>query len=609
MAQKLNTDTSIVDYLKSTKEDSSFAARKALAVEQGIVKNAKDYTGTAAQNTALLKAVKADDGAGAKAKAEADAKAKATAAAKAKADADAAAKAKAAAAAKVKAAVTAALPSVASAISTGAQTAVGKAPAVTVPDVTPTPTSTYVPTTSMPPALNGNVLGGVNTTVTTGTNSTATQVVDNLTQLIATAMPNAAQYTYKEFEKIAVDNPQLKSAQELAKLYGLDYDLKSIYDTLIKSVDAGYDARYNQQAQVEGKYYDNAATAQNVLTDTLRKQQSQAILAGSNKGIQAAQALSAMLGTSQQFAATATQLAMDRQQIGKEQAAAQAQTGEKAFNAYTAMGQQLADVSKNLYSSDVSKQVGQLDYNASISTANAQLQAQSMASRAQWETTLASNIASAYQAYYNGQITLEQARIQSNAAIESAKVYGLDAASVTAAANQAIAQTNKEATMYASDSNYNATMGAAGLGYSATTGAAGIAAGATERAAQISADSYVDTANINNNNKGAQANLVTGLIAGVNTQAVTVADAQQALDGYLAAGLIDQTTYTATKGIINTKAPTVTTPGITIKPSTNTGVDGVSGAQAADPSKQVVVVPPKKELWQNDLSPGGGWQK
>lgn len=54
MATKLNTDTSVVDYLKSTGGDSSFSARSKLAVEQGIVKSANQYTGSAEQNTSLL---------------------------------------------------------------------------------------------------------------------------------------------------------------------------------------------------------------------------------------------------------------------------------------------------------------------------------------------------------------------------------------------------------------------------------------------------------------------------------------------------------------------------------------------------------------------------
>lgn len=46
--------TSIVDGLKSVGYDSGFASRKALAAKVGI----KNYTGTAAQNTALLKALR-----------------------------------------------------------------------------------------------------------------------------------------------------------------------------------------------------------------------------------------------------------------------------------------------------------------------------------------------------------------------------------------------------------------------------------------------------------------------------------------------------------------------------------------------------------------------
>lgn len=51
----LNVNTSIVDNLKSQGKDSSFAARKKLAAASGI----KNYRGTAAQNTALLKKQKA----------------------------------------------------------------------------------------------------------------------------------------------------------------------------------------------------------------------------------------------------------------------------------------------------------------------------------------------------------------------------------------------------------------------------------------------------------------------------------------------------------------------------------------------------------------------
>lgn len=55
----LNTDTSVVDYLKSTGGDFSYSGRAKKAVELGIVKSIGDYTGTAQQNTSLLAKLKA----------------------------------------------------------------------------------------------------------------------------------------------------------------------------------------------------------------------------------------------------------------------------------------------------------------------------------------------------------------------------------------------------------------------------------------------------------------------------------------------------------------------------------------------------------------------
>ena len=56
MAQ-LNTTTSIVDYLKSNKQDSSRSARKNLYTTGGLNKRLGDYIGSGQQNTALLKSL------------------------------------------------------------------------------------------------------------------------------------------------------------------------------------------------------------------------------------------------------------------------------------------------------------------------------------------------------------------------------------------------------------------------------------------------------------------------------------------------------------------------------------------------------------------------
>jgi hypothetical protein len=51
---KLNTNTSVVDFLKSTGGDSSFSARANLAVKHGLIQNTSQFRGSASQNTALL---------------------------------------------------------------------------------------------------------------------------------------------------------------------------------------------------------------------------------------------------------------------------------------------------------------------------------------------------------------------------------------------------------------------------------------------------------------------------------------------------------------------------------------------------------------------------
>ena len=57
--QNLNTDVSVVDFLKSRGEDASFSARAKRAVQEGIVQSTGQFRGTAEQNTALLNRIRA----------------------------------------------------------------------------------------------------------------------------------------------------------------------------------------------------------------------------------------------------------------------------------------------------------------------------------------------------------------------------------------------------------------------------------------------------------------------------------------------------------------------------------------------------------------------
>lgn len=61
-AKSSYTGSSIVDYLKSLGQDSSFANRAKLAAARGVVPSASQYKGTEQQNTALLAALRKAEG-------------------------------------------------------------------------------------------------------------------------------------------------------------------------------------------------------------------------------------------------------------------------------------------------------------------------------------------------------------------------------------------------------------------------------------------------------------------------------------------------------------------------------------------------------------------
>lgn len=517
MAQKLNVNTSIVDYLKSIGKDSSFSARAQMAVDFGIVKNIKDYKGTAEQNTSLLKKAKATYSSTSATNTTPKADTNNKQADKPKAD--------------------------------------NKAKASTKTD-----DSTL---------LRDNV----DTKVTTGTDTTATDWADLYSQIVQDVIPGG-DFTYEEAPLLdTISRPEFRTSADLAALTGLNYDYNTIYDILMRSVDAGFDARYAEQDAIDSEYYTKAAAAQSALAETLAQQQSQAILTGTNRGMQAANALSSVLGVSQQFAGGAGELAQQRAQIAKEYAQAQAQAGVNAMNQSTDVAKYLADIAKNIYSADASMYVGQLDYNAAANAANAQLGAQRMAAQA----SLAGNLADIMNSYYSGQISLEQARIAANAQIQSAKVYGLDAAAINAASQEAVANINKEASNYTADKNYEASKYVADRNYDATI-----------NAANINKESYIGTAA--EQTKQQVAGLLGGIASGVSSNMMSPEEGIAQLDALRAQGLIDDTTYNAMiktfpaiakptdeSSKTNTNNTAANKQGATKSPSTSSGIlDNIS---------------------------------
>lgn len=233
--------------------------------------------------------------------------------------------------------------------------------------------------------------------------------------------------------------PELRTLDELAKAFGIEYNYQAIYDKFNDSVEKQYDAIYQRQKQNEDKYYDNAAAAQNTLLDTLSRDRSNAVSAGVSKGMQAANALGAMLGVSQQFANNATALSQERSNTAKDYGAALAKAVVDAEATSNERKNAIMEIAKMLYGYDSEQYVANMDNYNTILTNNAALQQSYMSNH----TALQNALASIFGGVVNNKITGD-ANVQSSLlASEAQKAAQEYAAQQSLLGSQYVADTNK----------------------------------------------------------------------------------------------------------------------------------------------------------------------
>lgn len=221
--------------------------------------------------------------------------------------------------------------------------------------------------------------------------------------------------TYVRPEYTSVVDPTIRSAATLNELLGTDftYDRDEIYGIYKDATKAAYDAELAQQRQAERGFYANMAAAQDTAIDTIRGQYGSAIASGASKGMQAANVLSAILGTSQAAADQATQLAQDRQQLGAQYGAQIKADAKDALSYANDVAAQIGGLAHQFYNDDIQRKTAELSYNQGINTDYAGYHANKYTANA----NLAGNIAAAGAGIYNN----NQSAIASlKAAIEQA---------------------------------------------------------------------------------------------------------------------------------------------------------------------------------------------
>lgn len=180
----------------------------------------------------------------------------------------------------------------------------------------------------------------------------------------AKAVANA----YNRPDYTGVINSKIQSVNDLANVLGVNftYDRDEIEKIYQDATLAALQMEKNSGA--ERQYYNNLANAQNTALDTIRQQYGSAVAQGANKGMQAANMLSAILGTTQTANEEATNLAAARQELVNKYAQQMRQDSVDALNYSNDMASSIGSLAHQLYNDQIQQKTAELSYNQGINT-------------------------------------------------------------------------------------------------------------------------------------------------------------------------------------------------------------------------------------------------
>lgn len=220
-----------------------------------------------------------------------------------------------------------------------------------------------------------------------------------------------------------VVNSRIRDVNDLSKTLGVNFtydrnEIEKIYqDATLAAL------KMEQNSGAERQYYNNLANAQNTVMDTIRQQYGSAVSAGANRGMQAANMLSAILGTTQTANEEATNLAAAKQELVNKYAQQMRQDSVDALNYSNDMANTIGSLAHQLYNDEIQQKTAELAYNQGINTDYAGYMASKYTADANLQAALAGTGAGVYNNNQSAIAALE-------AAIETGRATK-DAAGIT----------------------------------------------------------------------------------------------------------------------------------------------------------------------------------
>ena len=252
-----------------------------------------------------------------------------------------------------------------------------------------------------------------------------------LGELGSTTNPSSLSYTQPNY--VDASEPTLMNAAEYLKALGLeDYadaiDKDALLAAYNEAAKTGYDATQQELLAANNELGRNISNNQNSLMDTIRGQYAQGIQSGVNKGMQNANLLSSILGTSQANAANATEQLQSRIAAANDYGQQLAQNQVNALNTANTNMETLMGNIRQIYNDQIQDRTASLEYNASNWESLANLLAQKYASDTNYAQTQSSNATSVYNNNQNALATLlanvNSAKAQDNYSNAFANAYG-----------------------------------------------------------------------------------------------------------------------------------------------------------------------------------------
>ena len=154
--------------------------------------------------------------------------------------------------------------------------------------------------------------------------------------------------------RLNVAPPQLKTASAVDQLLGTNFNRsrQSIFDELASVINTAYATSMNEQKDNERAYLQALANVSDNAVDTMRNQYAADAALGANAGMQAANALSAILGMQNSSITGVNDLFGNRSTLVNQKANDLANASTDATELYNTLQQYLADFSKSLYETD-----------------------------------------------------------------------------------------------------------------------------------------------------------------------------------------------------------------------------------------------------------------